>query len=105
MTGMEGGKHATTRPHIRIEKVGPQLVPYVHQKWRTDTAYVIDKVKVQKMILKLYQTFNVVVVHFADILTDCIARVVGHVRTIFFAKAIGSHDGRSSDPSRFPCIG
>ena len=45
----------------------PQLGPYIHHKWHTDTIYEIDLVKVQDMGLKFYQIFCYAVVHFGDV--------------------------------------
>ena len=45
----------------------PQLGPYIHHKWHTDTSYEIDLVKVQDMGLNFYQIFSYAVVHFGDV--------------------------------------
>ena len=36
----------------------PQIVPYVHHKWRTATNYEFDLVNAQHMDFKFYQTFS-----------------------------------------------
>ena len=64
----------------------PQLGPYIHHKWHTDTIYEIDLVKVQDMGLKFYQIFSYAVVHFGDVPAECIARVVAYDENDFERK-------------------
>ena len=64
----------------------PQLVPYVHHKWHTDTSYESDSVKAHSMSLKFYQTFSYVVVPFGDIPVECLTKVVGHDQPVLFEK-------------------
>ena len=62
----------------------PQVAPYVHHTWYTDTK--IDVVKAQEMGLKFTQTFSCAVFNFGDIPAECTARVVGHDQTILYER-------------------
>ena len=70
--GKEAGKHFTSRPRMLREasqysitkNLKPQIVPYVHPKWNTDTV------------------FSCAVGRFEDVPAECIARVVGYDQTI-----------------------
>ena len=72
-TGIKKSRRAchfsAAHPATPDQKSGqPQLVPYVHHKWHTDTFYDIGLVKAQEMV------------HFGDVRAECIARVVGHIK-------------------------
>ena len=70
--GRKEGRHAWfSAAHPQESKAAPerkswepQLVPYFHHKWHTDTIYDIDLVKAKEMDLKCNQTFSYAVVHF-----------------------------------------
>ena len=60
----------------------PQIVPDVNHMWHTEAVHEFDLANTQDMGLKFYQTFSCAVVHLGDIPSECIARVVGHDRSI-----------------------
>ena len=60
----------------------PQIVPYVHHEWHTDTVYEIDLVKAQDMSSDFHRTFSYAVVHFGNMSAECFARVVTHDQTV-----------------------
>ena len=64
----------------------PQLVPYDHHTWRTDTILETDLVKAQEMSRIFCQTFSNAAVHFGDVQAECIARVDEHDLTILYER-------------------
>ena len=87
-TGMLLLSHASSdkQDSTRSESWQPQLAPYVHHEWHTDTIYENDQVKAQKMGLQFSHTFSYGVVHFGDIPAERVTRVVAHDQTILYQR-------------------
>ena len=63
-----------------------QLVPYVHNKWHTDTVHEMVLVVAQDTGLKRCPTFSCARVHVGDIPATCVARVVGNHQAILMER-------------------